>query len=250
MKEGLIETEEWVKAKRANTIESLESFLQRYPDTQRKSEVERLLAPLHEARDWVKAGEGRSIEAIEQFLSRYPSSDHAEAARLLLRPLREAKAWEAASTATSPAMVERYLETYPDSKHAAAARQLKQALYWQHEWAQGRAKMTVIKSLDCERGLLLYDRDGTAHRNGATVSVTGSIQLKNIRGEVLTLKLAGIIWCKEETLQNSFLYSYDTGFGVSAPEQFEGLVAQPTLDPVKPIAVFKMLPYGMARFQR
>lgn len=241
----MVEVQEWDKARAAPGIESLESFLQKYPGTRMRSEAERLLAPLTEARDWEKACAGASVESLEGFLTKYPQSSRADEAN---RQLVETRAWSEARKSRSVAGIEAFLKEYPATAHGPEASKLARALQWQQILA---TKGTSDDALEfhCTSGMLRNDGNGNYHRNGATVAVNGHMVITNQRGESIRIRPVGMIWSKSELIYSSYFYSYDSEIGETDLSRFAGLTADPAIDRKRPVSVFRMNPGGRLTFE-
>lgn len=270
----MAEAQDWVRAKGANNIDSLESFLSLHPGTQREAEVLQLLAPLREARDWTKATAENTADAIDHFLSQYPQSAHVEEASRMLVPLREERAWDEVSRQPSTEAVENFVCQYPQSARMADAQGLLRALRWSRAKASGGGVNTagrfmdgymrfisafeVTHELSCDLGTakVRYTVDaGTAYldmtpdgkridRNGVEAKVSGDIIVKGRDGSSTTTSIVGIIWAPTNNLLGSYLYSYDTGMGVVNTGRFAGMKTSPPVDNARAVCAFKIAEDG------
>lgn len=77
--------QEWRSTQRADTIESYEAFLERYPESQYAPVAQRRLADLIEQRDWLAASEADTADAYRTFINTHPKGKWVREARVRLQ---------------------------------------------------------------------------------------------------------------------------------------------------------------------
>jgi cell division protein FtsN len=73
---------DWEKTRAANTTDSYEQFLKRYPSGEFTAQAQARLKELYEERDWQKARDADTLEAYQAFLKQYPEGKWTEEARI------------------------------------------------------------------------------------------------------------------------------------------------------------------------
>jgi cell division protein FtsN len=73
---------DWEKAVRANTPETYEQFLKKYPSGDFTAQAQARLKELYEERDWQKARDTDTLEGYQAFLKQYPEGKWTEEARI------------------------------------------------------------------------------------------------------------------------------------------------------------------------
>ncbi len=73
---------DWQKARAANTTDSYEQFLKKYPSGEFSGQAQARLKELNEERDWQKARDLDTTEAYQAFLKQYPDGKWSEEARI------------------------------------------------------------------------------------------------------------------------------------------------------------------------
>ena len=91
---------DWEKAVGANTAETYEQFLKKYPSGDFTAQAQARLKELYEERDWQKARDTDSLEGYQAFLKQYPEGKWTEEARIRVENFTLASA---PSNATPPA---------------------------------------------------------------------------------------------------------------------------------------------------
>lgn len=115
----------WREAQSQNTIESLEQYLQEFPDGLNAVEAHTTLASLIDTRDWNTAEDtadvGQRIEAYQVYLDTHPNGEYTDPASTKLDRLSHDQAWNAAISDASPERYREFLEAYGESSKAAEA---------------------------------------------------------------------------------------------------------------------------------
>jgi len=111
----ILETLYFRKAKKDDTINALEKFLDRYPAGRHAGAARLRLEDLY----FQKAEITGTVKSFEKFLDRFPAGRHASAVHSKLEELYFQKA-ESTGTIKS---FEKFLELYPNTKHAGEARE-------------------------------------------------------------------------------------------------------------------------------
>src|SRR5271157_936293 len=93
---------DWEKAVGANTADSYEQFLKKYPSGEFTAQAHARLKELYEERDWQKARDSDTLEAYQAFLKQYPEGKWTEEARIRVENFTLASA-PSPAPATSPA---------------------------------------------------------------------------------------------------------------------------------------------------
>jgi cell division protein FtsN len=73
---------DWEKAVGANTPETYEQFLKKYPSGDFTAQAQARLKELYEERDWQKARDTDTLEGYQAFLKQYPEGKWTEEARI------------------------------------------------------------------------------------------------------------------------------------------------------------------------
>ena len=97
---------DWEKTRAANTTDSYEQFLKKYPSGEFTAQAQARVKELYEERDWQKARDTDSQEAYQAFLKQYPEGKWTEEARIRVENFSLAQAPSnaipAADAANSP----------------------------------------------------------------------------------------------------------------------------------------------------
>src|ERR1700682_4477589 len=88
---------DWEKTRAANTTDSYEQFIKKYPNGEFTAQAEARVKELYEERDWQKARDADTQEAYQAFLKQYPEGKWTEEARIRVENFTLA---QAPSTAT------------------------------------------------------------------------------------------------------------------------------------------------------
>jgi cell division septation protein DedD len=73
---------DWQKTREANTVDSYELFVKKYPTGEFAAQAQARLKELYEERDWQKARDADTPEAYQAFLKQYPEGKWTEEARI------------------------------------------------------------------------------------------------------------------------------------------------------------------------
>ena len=73
---------DWEKTRTANTTDSYEQFLKKYPSGEFTAQAQARVKELYEERDWQKARDADTQEAYQAFLKQYPEGKWTEEARI------------------------------------------------------------------------------------------------------------------------------------------------------------------------
>ena len=73
---------DWEKTRTANTTESYEQFMKKYPSGEFTAQAQARLKELYEERDWQKARDADTQDAYQAFLKQYPEGKYTEEARI------------------------------------------------------------------------------------------------------------------------------------------------------------------------
>jgi hypothetical protein len=73
---------DWEKSRTANTTDSYEQFIKKYPNGEFTAQAQARLKELYEERDWQKARDADTQEAYQAFLKQYPEGKYTEEARI------------------------------------------------------------------------------------------------------------------------------------------------------------------------
>jgi cell division septation protein DedD len=98
---------DWEKTRAANTTESYEQFIKKYPSGEFTAQAEGRVKELYEEHDWQKARDADTQEAYQAFLKQYPEGKWTEEARIRVENFTLAQAPSnatpaGAETANSP----------------------------------------------------------------------------------------------------------------------------------------------------
>jgi cell division protein FtsN len=102
---------DWEKTRAANTTDSYEQFIKKYPSGEFTAQAQARVKELYEERDWQKARDADTQDAYQAFLKQYPEGKWTEEARIRVENFTLAQApsngapagAEAANSAGSPA---------------------------------------------------------------------------------------------------------------------------------------------------
>src|SRR5258707_4351088 len=102
---------DWEKTRAANTTDSYEQFIKKYPSGEFTAQAQARVKELYEERDWQKARDIDTQEAYQALLKQYPAGKWTEAARIRVENFTLAQApsnatpagAEAANTPGNPA---------------------------------------------------------------------------------------------------------------------------------------------------
>src|SRR6202035_4047240 len=101
---------DWEKTRAANTTDSYEQFLKKYPSGEFTAQAQARVKELYEERDWQKARDADTQEAYQAFLKQYPEGKWTEEARIRVEnfslaqaPSNATPAADTASTRGNPA---------------------------------------------------------------------------------------------------------------------------------------------------
>ena len=101
---------DWEKTRAANTTDSYEQFLKKYPSGEFTAQAQARVKELYEERDWQKARDTDTQEAYQAFLKQYPEGKWTEEARIRVEnfslaqaPSNATPAADTASTRGNPA---------------------------------------------------------------------------------------------------------------------------------------------------
>src|ERR1700684_3559112 len=73
---------DWEKTRAANTPDSYEQFLKKYPSGEFTAQAKARVKELYEERDWQKARDADTQDAYQAFLKQYPEGKWTEEARI------------------------------------------------------------------------------------------------------------------------------------------------------------------------
>ena len=76
--------QQWETARRADTLEAYQNFLQTYPDGEFASQAQARVRELQESTDWQKAMQTDTADAYQQFINQHPQGRMADEARIRL----------------------------------------------------------------------------------------------------------------------------------------------------------------------
>jgi cell division septation protein DedD len=90
---------DWEKTRAANTTDSYEQFLKKYPSGEFTAQAQARVKELYEERDWQKARDADTQEAYQAFLKQYPEGKWTEEARIRVENFTLAQAPSSAGPA-------------------------------------------------------------------------------------------------------------------------------------------------------
>ncbi|HXA35022.1 MAG TPA: SPOR domain-containing protein [Steroidobacteraceae bacterium] len=90
---------DWEKTRAANTTDSYEQFLKKYPNGEFTAQAQARVKELYEERDWQKARDADTQEAYQAFLKQYPEGKWTEEARIRVENFTLAQAPSSATPA-------------------------------------------------------------------------------------------------------------------------------------------------------
>ncbi|HWX36036.1 MAG TPA: hypothetical protein VNZ53_52550, partial [Steroidobacteraceae bacterium] len=121
---------DWEKTRAANTTDSYEQFLKRYPNGEFTAQAKARVKELYEERDWQKARDADTQDAYQAFLKQYPEGKWTEEARIRVENFTLAQApstatpagAEAANTPGNPAARDATAKSAGGMKSAGGAK--------------------------------------------------------------------------------------------------------------------------------
>src|SRR6202049_1394728 len=90
---------DWEKTRAANTTDSYEQFIKKYPSGEFTAQAQARVKELYEERDWQKARDADTQEAYQAFLKQYPEGKWTEEARIRVENFTLAQAPSGAAAA-------------------------------------------------------------------------------------------------------------------------------------------------------
>ena len=90
---------DWEKTRAANSTDSYEQFLKKYPNGEFTAQAQARAKELYEERDWQKARDADTQEAYQAFLKQYPEGKWTEEARIRVENFTLAQAPSSATPA-------------------------------------------------------------------------------------------------------------------------------------------------------
>jgi cell division protein FtsN len=128
---------DWQKTREANTIDSYELFVKKYPSGEFTVQAQARLKQLYEERDWQKARDADTPDAYQAFIKQYPEGKWTEEARIRVENFTLAQTPTGPSSPAAPgaappatgsaAEAQTPPATVPTSKPAQPARQTSTA---------------------------------------------------------------------------------------------------------------------------
>src|SRR5260221_5808773 len=117
---------DWEKTRAANTTDSYEQFIRKYPSGEFTAQAQARVKELYEERDWQKARDTDTQEAYQAFLKQYPEGKWTEEARIRVENFTLAQAPSnatpaGAETANAPGNPTALRAPPPPAKPPAAA---------------------------------------------------------------------------------------------------------------------------------
>jgi cell division protein FtsN len=109
---------DWEKTRAANTTDSYEQFIRKYPNGEFTAQAQARVKELYEERDWQKARDIDTQEAYQAFLKQYPEGKWTEEARIRVENFTLA---QAPSNATPAGAETANIPGNPPAGNAAAA---------------------------------------------------------------------------------------------------------------------------------
>jgi cell division protein FtsN len=94
---------DWEKTRAANTTDSYEQFIRKYPSGEFTAQAQARVKELYEEHDWQKARDADTQEAYQAFLKQYPEGKWTEEARIRVENFTLAQAPSSSTPGTPPA---------------------------------------------------------------------------------------------------------------------------------------------------
>jgi cell division protein FtsN len=111
---------DWEKTRAANTTDSYEQFIRKYPSGEFTAQAQARVKELYEERDWQKARDTDTQEAYQAFLKQYPEGKWTEEARIRVENFTLAQA-PSNNTPATPSAGDTTANTPPAPVPAPAA---------------------------------------------------------------------------------------------------------------------------------
>lgn len=112
---------DWQKTREANSAESYEQFLKKYPSGEFTAQAQARLKDLYEERDWQKARDTDTADAYQAFLKQYPEGKWTEEARIRVENFTLAQTPSGATAPTTPGVPASSASAGANTSAAAAA---------------------------------------------------------------------------------------------------------------------------------
>jgi hypothetical protein len=111
---------EWQRAQSSQTIDSMEHFLEKYPNGPHSSEARAMLENLY----WSKDSRANTADAYREYLRVFPQGPHAASAEEEIEFL-------AAKDHRDPAALDAFISKYPHSQHIGEVNDLLENVAWE-----------------------------------------------------------------------------------------------------------------------
>jgi outer membrane protein assembly factor BamD (BamD/ComL family) len=134
---------DYLQAKRKNTIEAYEAFLQKYPDAKQAALAKAQLVQLETERDWQLAESTHDAARYQEYISKHPESRNSGLAEKRIKELQSEAAWRKAEQQDAIGAYQNYLSTYPKSPNAKAATERIEALTAKQDWVSVKARNSI-----------------------------------------------------------------------------------------------------------
>ena len=127
-------TKNYEKAKQSDTIGAYEDYLDAYPKSKYREEIQKQLEYLYEERSWRTAIYKNTVEYYKSFIERYPKSKYVSIANKNINVLREENAWNSAIEENTINAYKSYLIIFPNGKYLLQAKSKLLELQDKYDW--------------------------------------------------------------------------------------------------------------------
>ena len=138
------EESDWTAAQASNTIDSYQTFIQKYPASTHQEQAKAQLHHLEEIKAWKQVSKENSIKGYQQFVLAFPQSPNLAFAQKRLHVLKEKQAWEIANAQKTPEAFLQFRRDFPNSPNAAKALELINILEEEKLWRKALRRDTIV----------------------------------------------------------------------------------------------------------
>lgn len=150
-----IEQHRWNKARSQDTVDAYQDYLSHYPKSQHSSEAKSRQVALQIEFDWQKAQRSDNIEGYELFISNHTNNQYSEHAKSRLQQLHEQfSIWQSVVQHNSLDSYRDFVKRYPNSQYAIKAKTLIT------EWEKDTSGWSIVDALDSKRVEVEVGGDG------------------------------------------------------------------------------------------
>jgi hypothetical protein len=114
---------DWNKTTAANTAAAYETYLQKHPDSNHRSEAAARMTKLNESDAWNQASQANTVPGYQDYLQKRPDGEHASQAKEAIESIQRVNDWSQAKQAGTTAALQDFLSKHDKGTEADQARQ-------------------------------------------------------------------------------------------------------------------------------